>query len=214
MEVDLFQTCNRAVFCMAILSTNVLFAQVQPAAADQKTPAPAEEKADITAASAGAAVDPKSYRIGAEDVILLRIWREPELSGLVVVRPDGKINLQLVGEIDAVDTTPIELELRIAKSYEKVLKNPIITLQVQKVESKRYYLSGEVGKSGAFPLVRPMNILEAITIAGGIREFGNGKKIIVMRGSERLKFNFNEVIKGKKLEQNILLQPGDHIVVP
>ncbi len=214
MEDDLFQTCNRAVFCMAILSTNVLFAQVQPAAADQKTPAPAEEKADVTAASAGAAVDPKSYRIGAEDVILLRIWREPELSGLVVVRPDGKINLQLVGEIDAVDTTPIELELRIAKAYEKVLKNPIVTLQVQKVESKRYYLSGEVGKSGAFPLVRPMTILEAITIAGGIREFGNGKKIIVMRGSERLKFNFNEVIKGKKLEQNILLQPGDHIVVP
>ena len=214
MEDDLFQTCNRAVFCMAILSTNVLFAQVQPAAADQKTPAPAEEKADVTAASAGAAVDPKSYRIGAEDVILLRIWREPELSGLVVVRPDGKINLQLVGEIDAVDTTPIELELRIAKAYEKVLKNPIVTLQVQKVESKRYYLSGEIGKSGAFPLVRPMNILEAITIAGGIREFGNGKKIIVMRGSERLKFNFNEVIKGKKLEQNILLQPGDHIVVP
>lgn len=214
MEDDLFQTCNRAVFCMAILSTNVLFAQVQPAPADQKTPAPAEEKADVTAASAGAAVDPKSYRIGAEDVILLRIWREPELSGLVVVRPDGKINLQLVGEIDAVDTTPIELELRIAKAYEKVLKNPIVTLQVQKVESKRYYLSGEIGKSGAFPLVRPMNILEAITIAGGIREFGNGKKIIVMRGSERLKFNFNEVIKGKKLEQNILLQPGDHIVVP
>ena len=214
MEDDLFQTCNRAVFCMAILSTNVLFAQVQPAPADQKTPAPAEEKADVTAASAGAAVDPKSYRSGAEDVILLRIWREPELSGLVVVRPDGKINLQLVGEIDAVDTTPIELELRIAKAYEKVLKNPIVTLQVQKVESKRYYLSGEVGKSGAFPLVRPMNILEAITIAGGIREFGNGKKIIVMRGSERLKFNFNEVIKGKKLEQNILLQPGDHIVVP
>lgn len=124
MEDDLFQTCNRAVFCMAILSTNVLFAQVQPAAADQKTPAPAEEKADVTAASAGAAVDPKSYRIGAEDVILLRIWREPELSGLVVVRPDGKINLQLVGEIDAVDTTPIELELRIAKAYEKVLKSP------------------------------------------------------------------------------------------
>lgn len=214
MEDDLFQTCNRAVFCMAILSTNVLFAQVQPAPADQKTPAPAEEKADVTAASAGAAVDPKSYRIGAEDVILLRIWREPELSGLVVVRPDGKINLQLVGEIDAVDTTPIELEIRIAKAYEKVLKNPIVTLQVQKVESKRYYLSGEIGRSGAFPLVRPMNILEAITIAGGIREFGNGKKIIVMRGSERLKFNFNEVIKGKKLEQNILLQPGDHIVVP
>lgn len=200
---------------MTILSADVLFAQVQPTPADQKPPAPAEEKTpELTVASPGAAVDPRSYRIGAEDVISLRIWREPELSGLVIVRPDGKINLQLVGEIDAVDVTPIELELRIAKAYEKVLKNPIVTLQVQKVESKRYYLSGEVGRTGAFPLVRPMTILEAITISGGIREFGNGKKITIMRGTERLKFNYNEVIKGKKLEQNILLQPGDHIVVP
>lgn len=215
MEEDLFQTCNRAVFFMTILSADVLFAQVQPTPADQKPPAPAEEKTpELTVASPGAAVDPRSYRIGAEDVISLRIWREPELSGLVIVRPDGKINLQLVGEIDAVDVTPIELELRIAKAYEKVLKNPIVTLQVQKVESKRYYLSGEVGRTGAFPLVRPMTILEAITISGGIREFGNGKKITIMRGTERLKFNYNEVIKGKKLEQNILLQPGDHIVVP
>jgi len=71
-----------------------------------------------------------------------------------------------------------------------------------------------VNKAGAFPLVRPMTVLEAITIAGGIREFGNGKKIIIIRGSQRLKFNYNEVLKGKKLEQNILLQPGDHLVVP
>ena len=211
----MFQTCNRAVFFMTILSADVLFAQVQPTPVDQKPPAPAEEKTpEVTVASPGAAVDPRSYRIGAEDVISLRIWREPELSGLVIVRPDGKINLQLVGEINAVDVTPIELELRIAKAYEKVLKNPIVTLQVQKVESKRYYLSGEVGRTGAFPLVRPMTILEAITISGGIREFGNGKKIIIMRGTQRLKFNYNEVIKGKKLEQNISLQPGDHIVVP
>ncbi len=211
----MFLTCNRAVFFMAILNAAVLFAQVQPTTADQKPSAAAEEKPpEVTVASPGAAVDPRSYRIGAEDVISLRIWREPELSGLVIVRPDGKINLQLVGEIDAVDVTPIELELRIAKAYEKVLKNPIVTLQVQKVESKRYYLSGEVGRTGAFPLVRPMTILEAITISGGIREFGNGKKIIIMRGTERLKFNYNEVIKGKKLDQNILLQPGDHIVVP
>jgi polysaccharide export outer membrane protein len=122
--------------------------------------------------------------------------------------------LLLVGEIDAADTTPVELEGRISKAYEKVLKNPIVSLQVQRVESKRYLLSGEVNKAGAFPLVRPMTVLEALTIAGGIREFGNGKKIVIMRGTERLKFNFNEVIKGKKLEQNIFLKPGDHIVVP
>lgn len=205
---------NTALLCLALAASGLFAEQTPPPGQEQKPPTTAEEKPEITAASPGAAVDPKSYRIGAEDVILIRVWREPDLSGLVAVRPDGKINLLLIGEIDAVDTTPVELEARISKAYEKVLKNPIVSLQVQKVESKRYLLSGEVNRAGAFPLVRPMTVLEAITIAGGIREFGNGKKIIIMRGNERLKFNFNEVIKGKKPEQNILLQPGDHIVVP
>lgn len=206
--------CKLALLCLAVAASQLLAAQTPPAGQEQKPPPVADEKPEVTASSPGAAVDPKSYRIGAEDVILIRVWREPDLSGLVAVRPDGKINLLLIGEIDAAETTPIELEARIAKAYEKVLKNPIVSLQVQKVESKRFLLSGEVNKAGAFPLVRPMTVLEALTIAGGIREFGNGKKIIIMRGSERLKFNFNEVIKGKKLEQNILLQPGDHIIVP
>ena len=205
---------NTALLCLALAASGLFAEQTPPPGQEQKPPTTAEEKPEITAASPGAAVDPKSYRIGAEDVILIRVWREPDLSGLVSVRPDGKINLLLIGEIDAAETTPVELEARIAKAYEKVLKNPIVSLQVQKVESKRYLLSGEVNKAGAFPLVRPMTVLEAITISGGLREFANGKKIIIMRGNERLKFNFNEVIKGKKLEQNIQLQPGDHIVVP
>lgn len=214
MEDDVKHFWFRAWVPLVLTFCGSIFAQVQPPVTDPKPPVAAEEKPDVTAASAGAPVDPKSYKIGPEDVLLVRIWREPDLSGLVSVRPDGKINLQLVGEIDAADTTPTELEARIGKAYEKVLKSPIVTLQVQKVESKRYLLSGEVGKSGAFPLVRPMTVLEALTIAGGIKEFGNGKKIVILRGKERLKFNFNEVIKGKKLEQNILLQPGDHIIVP
>lgn len=189
-----------------------LSAQVQPPI-DPKAP-PVDERPEITATSAGAPVDPRSYRIGAEDVLLLKIWREPDLSGLFTVRPDGKINLQLVGELDAANLTPVELEAKIAKAYETVLKNPLVTLQVQRVESKRYLISGQVGKTGAFPLVRPLTVLEALTIAGGVLEFGNAKKVIIMRGTERIKFNYNEVIKGKKLEQNILLQPGDHIVVP
>ena len=118
------------------------------------------------------------------------------------------------GELDAANLTSVELESKIAKAYEAVLKNPLVTLQVQRVESKRYMISGEVARTGAFPLVRPLTVLEALTIAGGIREFGNGKKVVIMRGAERIKFNFNEVIKGKKLQQNILLQPGDHINVP
>jgi len=214
MEDDVTRSYFQMLFCFVFLGLQSLPAQSTSTTKDPKSAPPAEEKSEVTINSAGAAVDPKSYRIGPEDVIAIRIWREPELSGLVSVRPDGKINLLLVGEIDASETTPVELEARIVKAYQVVLKNPIVSLQVQKVESKRYLLSGEVNKAGAFPLVRPMTVLEALTIAGGIREFGNGKKIVIMRGTERLKFNFNEVIKGKKLEQNIQLQPGDHIVVP
>jgi polysaccharide biosynthesis/export protein len=211
-----------ARFCAFSLVAVASFAfQLTPAVpagqeAAQQTPAtpagPPPEKPDPNAA--GAAVDPRSYKIGAEDVLLLKIWREPDLSGLFVVRPDGKINLQLIGELDAMDLTPMQLESNITKAYEKVLKTPLVTLQVQKVESKKYYMSGEVQRSGVFPLVSPTTVLQAITMAGGLREFGNPKKIVIMRGTERLKFNYTEVIKGKKLEQNVLLQPGDHIVVP
>jgi polysaccharide export outer membrane protein len=186
-----------------MIFVRLLPAQNPSAQQDPKPVAPAEEKTEVTASSAGAAV-----------VLLLRVWRESDLSGLITVRPDGKVNLLLVGEVDASGLTPVELEARITKAYEKVLKNPIVSLQVQKVESKRYFLSGEVGKAGAFPLVRPMTVLEAITLAGGLREFANGKKIVVMRGAERIKFNYNEVVKGKKLEQNIQLLPDDHIFVP
>lgn len=201
-------------FWLALAFSLMVFGQAAANPEQKPETPPAEKEEPVSANSAGAAVDPNKYRIGPEDIILVKIWREPDLSGLVSVRPDGKINLLLVGELDAADSTPVELEARISKAYEKLLKNPIVSIQVQKVESKRYYLSGEVGKAGAFPLVRPLTVLEALTLAGGIREFGNGKKIIIMRGTERIKFNYNEVIKGKKLEQNILLQPGDHIHVP
>ncbi len=214
----MFRNWYRTLFCSLLLGSLLgAFAQVQPPPVDPKVPPTEqkpEEKPEVTATSAGASVDPRSYRIGAEDVLLLRIWREPDLSGLFTVRPDGKINLQLIGELDAANLTPVELEARISKAYASVLKNPLVTLQVQRVESKRYLISGEVGRTGAFPLVRPTTVLEALTVAGGIREFGNGKKVVIMRGSERIKFNYNDVIKGKKLEQNILLEPGDHIVVP
>lgn len=125
----------QALLCSVLLSGTLLVAQTPP---QKDTKPPAEEpKPEVTVASPGAAVDPNSYKIGAEDILAIRVWREPDLSGLVSVRPDGKINLLLVGEIDATDTTPVELEARITKAYEKVLKNPIVSLQVQRVESKR-----------------------------------------------------------------------------
>ncbi len=165
------------------------------------------------AVALGTAVDPKIYKIGAEDVINVRVWREPELSGPVMVRPDGKINIALVGELQAEGLTPDELGKMVVEALKDKLTKPEVFIQVQQVNSKKYYISGEVNRTGSFPLVTPISVFEALSIAGGLREYANQKNIIIVRGTERLKFNYKEVVDGKNLKQNVALQNGDHIIV-
>ena len=174
-------------------------------------PKPGEVKADTPVA---AAVDPRSYVIGAEDVVSISVWREPELSRLYVVRPDGKLSMALGGDIEAAGVTPEVLKERVITALSEFMNKPEVMVEIRQVNSKRYYVSGEVGRAGPYPLVTPVTILEAISLAGGLRDFANKKKIVIMRGEERIKFNYAEVIKGKKMEQNIPLKPGDHIIVP
>jgi len=176
----------------------------------------AEDKAaDARSAAAGAPVDPKAYLIGPEDVLSVHVWREPENScQTCVVRPDGKISLPLLGEIQAAGITPERLSLTIAEGLQKVMVHPEVTVVVDRVNSKKYYIQGEVGRPGGFPLVVPTSVLEALSNAGGFRDFANTKKITILRGTQVFKFNYNEVRKGKKMEQNIQLMPGDHIFVP
>ncbi len=162
---------------------------------------------------AGAPVDPKTYRIGAEDVLGINVWKEREFSGQYVVRPDGKITMQLVGELTAAGMTPEQFQAKVAEALTKYLNQPQVIVSVLEVRSKRYFVSGEVARSGPVALVTPTTVLQALSSAG-LREWANKKKIVIMRGAERIKFNYNDVIKGKKLEQNILLQDGDHIFVP
>jgi len=159
-------------------------------------------------------VDPKAYLIGAEDVISIRVWKEPENSGQFVVRPDGKISIPLIGEIQAAGLTPEKLSANIAQGLQKVMVHPEVTVGVEKVNSKKYFIQGEVNRPGSYPLVIDTSVLEALVNAGGFREFANTKKIVVLRGSERLKFNYHEVTKGKKMDQNIMVKPGDQIIVP
>jgi polysaccharide export outer membrane protein len=161
-----------------------------------------------------APVDPNSYKIGPEDVLLIRVWKEPEFSGSVQIRPDGKFTLPIVGDIAADGLTPVELAAKVTEILKSQIKEPEVMVQLQSVQSKKYYITGEVNRSGIFPLIIPVTVLEALTNAGGFREFAKKNKIIIMRGTERIKFNYNEVIKGKKLEQNIKIQDGDYIVVP
>lgn len=175
--------------------------------------APRQQRPGETTFDAPAPVDPKTYKIGVEDVLSIRVWREAELSGNVVVRPDGRITLPLAGEIEAVGLTPEMLGQRIAEALSKFLTKPEVIVSVASVQSKRYYISGNVLRSGPVPLVTPTTVLQALSSAG-LGQWAKRNKIVIMRGTERIKFNYNDVIKGKKLEQNIFLQDGDHIFVP
>ena len=163
-----------------------------------------------------AAVDPKTFVIGPEDILLVRIWNSPQVSGQVTVRPDGKITLQLLGEIQAAGLTPEALTQVIYDNLSKFETHDKseVTVTVLQVNSRKYFIQGEVSHSGAFPLLLPTTVLEALVNAGGFREFANTKKIIIMSGGQQYHFNYKEVIHGKKMEQNRLLQPGDQIIVP
>jgi polysaccharide export outer membrane protein len=160
------------------------------------------------------AVDLKAYVIGPEDVISVNVWREPANSGQFTVRPDGRIAIPLVGEIQAAGLTPERLSAAIAEGLHKVMTHPEVTVGVERVNSKKYYIQGEINRPGAYSLAVPTSVLEALVNAGGFRDFANTKKIIVLRGSQRLKFNYHDVSKGKNMEQNIPLLPGDQIIVP
>ena len=168
----------------------------------------------ITPMPTAAPVDPKTFEIGPQDILLIRVWREPELSSAVQVRSDGKITLPLVGEIQAGGLTPEALKTKVVEVLSEYINKPEVMVSVQSVQSRRYHITGGVNRPGTFPLVVPVTVLEALTNAGGFREFANTKKITVLRKGKTLKFNYNDVIKGKNMDQNVYIETGDYIVVP
>ena len=185
-----------------------------PADPDPSRHGPISEEAKPAADGPPAPVDPKAYRIGPEDVLRIQVWREPELSGLVTVRPDGMITVNLAGDIHVNGMTPEALSARLKEEYAKFINNPIVQVSVQAVRSKKYYVAGQIQRTGAFPLIVPTTVMQALAQAGSFSDFANRKKIVIMRGDKRFTFNYNEVVKGKNLDQNIYLENGDFIIVP
>lgn len=161
-----------------------------------------------------APVDPKTFVIGPEDVIFISVWREPDFTRAVQIRPDGKFTLPLVGELNGAGLTPDAVADEIREALTKYINKPEVSVSIQQVLSKKYYITGEVNRTGVFPLVTPITILEALVNAGGFHEYAKTKKIWIMRGKERINFNYNDVIKGKHMEQNIIVQNGDYIHIP
>lgn len=197
----------------ALVSAQVQEAKPQPPQNTIEKPQTAAEiKAGVIVQPA-AAVDPNAYKIGAEDILEVRVWREADLSGQVRVRPDGKITLPLVGDLQAAGLTPAELQKKAIDAFGQILNSPQVIVSVISVQSKKYYVSGQVERSGPFPLVTPTTVLEAMSICG-FREWAKKSGIVIMRGTQRLKFNYSQVVKGKHVEKNIQLEDGDHIYVP
>jgi polysaccharide biosynthesis/export protein len=165
-------------------------------------------------ASVAAPVDPGKYQIGPEDMLFVRVWREPDFTLPVAVRPDGKITMPLIGEVRAAGQSPLQLTATLKQLLTQYLNNPDVNVFVTEVRSKKFYIDGEMNRPGSFALVTPTTVLEALSRGGGFREFANTKKIRVLRGSQIRYFNYKAVTKGQHLEQNIAVENGDHIIVP
>ncbi|HEX4769560.1 MAG TPA: polysaccharide biosynthesis/export family protein [Bryobacteraceae bacterium] len=211
-----------AAFVLMLLCQSFLMsAQSQPAQNGPITPLGASQQpepqkpAQITPPAGSAApVDSSTYKVGPGDILNIDVWHEPQFTGVYTVHSDGKITLKLVGELDAGDKTPNQIQDIVKAALVKYVLNPLVTVTVQEVISKKYYLDGLANRPGEYALVTPTTVFEAISRAGGLQEFANTRKIYVLRGSKRIPFNYKEVIHGKHMEQNIKLEPGDHIVVP
>lgn len=182
----------------------------------QNTPA-AMSSPKSGAAQAVVSTDP-DYKIGPLDLLRIDVWKEPDISRTVPVRPDGKISLPLLSDMQAAGLTAAELYVRIAEGLKEYITNPQVTVGVSEINSRRVYITGEVTHPGALPLLPNMTVLQALSSAGGFTQFAKLKSIYVLRTENGKKvkypFSYKEVVGGRKQEQDIELLPGDVIVVP
>jgi polysaccharide export outer membrane protein len=201
-------------FLMAWLSLTLV---VRPAQAQEKM---ASNNASLSVARAVAPAQPDSndYKIGAQDVLRIDVWKEDQLSRTVPVRPDGKISLPLLNDVQATGLTSMQLASVIMDGLRKYMNNPQVTVTVAEINSRRIYVTGEVSRPGNFSLLPNMTVLQALSNAGSFTQFARSKKIYVLRNESgkqtKIPFNYSEAISGKHPEQNVLLRPGDVIVVP
>jgi polysaccharide export outer membrane protein len=194
------------IFCAAVAGAQET---AKPA-----TAVPAATKAEPASQSSG----DSDYRIGPQDVLKVDVWKEPEITRTIPVRPDGKISLPLLNDVQAAGLTAMQLAGVIREGLTKYITSPQVTVTVTEINSRRVYCNGEVLKPGALALLPNMTALQALSSCGGFTQFAKLKGIYILRVENGKQvqhpFNYKDVVKGMKPEANILLQPGDIIVVP
>ena len=161
---------------------------------------------------------PEGYVIGPEDVLNIVFWRDKDMSSEVTVRPDGRITLPLLNEIQVSGKTPDQLRDALMTAAAKYVEDPNVSVVVKTINSRKVFITGQVGKPGAYSLSAPTTVMQLIALAGGLHEYADAKNIIVIRTENgkptAYPFNYKDVLKRKNLKQNIELKPGDTVVVP
>lgn len=178
-------------------------------------PASAAQAQDTPAAGV---TPPPDYVIGPDDQLSIVFWRDKDMSADVTVRPDGKISLPLINDVAAAGLTPEQLRVNIQAAADKFVDDPSVTVVVKEINSRKVYITGQVAKPGPYLLSSPTTVLQLIATAGGVSEYAKSNEIVIMRVEDGRttshKFNYKDVTKGKHLEQNIALKPGDTVIVP
>lgn len=218
---------KRKVFLLPLLMMVITAVAVGQQPAQEKAPPATSETQKATKTPPPSSdtpktaqpVDPKTYKIGPGDLLSISVWKEPELTQKVPVRPDGMTTLPLVGDVKAAGMTPLELQSTLEEKLKGFISSPAVTVVVEEVRSKAFNVLGQVQRPGLFGLAGHMTVLDGLAAAGGFKDFAKTKKIYVMRKMpdgtvQRLPFNYKEVIKGKNTQQNVELEPQDTIIVP
>jgi len=205
---------------IALLVGCTLSAQPPAAGSPAPTPPPVATQApSVPAAAAPVGITPPpDYVIGPDDQLSVVFWRDADLSRDVTVRPDGQISLPLLNDVQASGLTPEELRVAVTEAATKFVEDPTVSIVVRQINSRRVFITGMVGRPGAYPLMAPTTVLQLISLAGGLQEYANEQRIVIFREVDgrqvRLQFNYRWVLQGLNLRQNIELEPGDTVVVP
>jgi len=199
----------KAAAAVALLAGGIMMAQNAAPVPSAGSPAPD--------GAVSANVASPSYVIGPDDVLHISVWKEPDLTATLPVRPDGMISLPLLNDVQAAGMTPMQLAAALTEKLRKYVADPRVTVVVTQINSKRVFLVGEVAHTGATPLLPNMTVLQAISSAG-LTQFANTKAIYILRienGKQvKMPVNYKKLIKGEQMDRNYVLQPGDTIVVP
>jgi polysaccharide export outer membrane protein len=214
---------RRLIFAAVVTASATWAAAANAQNAAARPPQPPAPGLTTTAVSAAPVIDggiptPPDFVIGSDDVLSIVFWRDKEMSTDVQVRPDGKISLPLLNDVQAAGLTPEGLRASIIEKAGTLLEDPSVSVVVKAINSRRVYITGQVGKAGMYPLLEKTTVLQLIAMAGGVGDYADAKKIQIVRTENGKptshKFNYQDFIKGKNVSQNIELKSGDTVIVP